>query len=92
MELEFVSYNGGYPNLCSGKLIMKLNGKRIEFPDYCLRSGGSWYFTNGYSEEHVEEGEWEIEEFPKNFPEELKEKANELVNNNVPFGCCGGCL
>ena len=90
--LEFVSYNGSYPNLCSGTLILKLNGKEIRFPDYCLSSGGSAYFTNNYSEEHVDKGEWNIKYFPDDFPEELKDTAIRLVNENVHQGCCGGCL
>ena len=31
MNIEFVSYNGAYPNLCSGKLIVKIDGKEVSF-------------------------------------------------------------
>lgn len=89
--LEFVSYNGDYPNLCSGELKMKLDGKIIVFPTYCLSSGGSVSFDKDWNEE-VEQGDWTIREFPKGFPEELKEYATELVNQNIPQGCCGGCV
>lgn len=27
--IEFVSYNGKYPNLCRGTLIIKVNGKKL---------------------------------------------------------------
>lgn len=27
MKIEFVSYDGEYPNLCSGELTLKINGK-----------------------------------------------------------------
>ena len=40
MKLSFISYDGGYPNLCSGTLVMKLGRKKITFPEYCLSSGG----------------------------------------------------
>ena len=29
--IEFVSYDGAYPNLCSGKLIVRINGKEVSF-------------------------------------------------------------
>ena len=31
MKIEFVSYNGAYPNLCSGTFIVKLAGVEISF-------------------------------------------------------------
>jgi hypothetical protein len=31
MNIEFVSYNGKYPNLCSGKLTVKIDGKEVSF-------------------------------------------------------------
>ena len=91
MELKFVSYDGEYPNLCSGVLIMELDGKEIEFPEYCLSSTGSCGFDSEWNE-IIEKGDWIIIEFPENFPENLKSKAIELVNENVRKGCCGGCL
>ena len=91
MELEFVSYDGEYPNLCSGQLILKLDGKEILFPENCLLSGGSVSFTEDW-EEIVEQGEWTISSFPKDFPEELKYEVENLVNNNIYKGCCGGCV
>lgn len=90
-RLNFISYSGKYPNLCSGQLIMKLDGKVVVFPRYCLCSGGNVSFDDEWTEE-VSEGPWTITEFPKDFPEELKARANEIVNENVPLGCCGGCV
>lgn len=26
-QVEFISYDGAYPNLCSGLLVLKINGK-----------------------------------------------------------------
>lgn len=90
-SLEFVSYDGKYPNLCSGTLVMRIGGERIQFPEYCLSSGGSAGFTSD-GEDVVTDGEWTIRDWPENFPESLKEKATQLVNENVHYGCCGGCL
>ena len=90
-NLKFISYDGSYPNLCSGKLIMELNNEKIIFPTYCLSSGGSVSFTEDW-DENVTSGEWSISEFPKNFPKELEEHANRLVNENIEYGCCGGCV
>ena len=30
-KIEFVSYNGAYPNLCYGKLVVKIDGKEVSF-------------------------------------------------------------
>jgi len=90
-RLKFIGYNGEYPNLCSGILIMELDGKEITFPYSCLQSGGSiWFDEEGF--EHIEKGEWSISQFPKNFSKELKNYAKELVNKNIEYGCCGGCV
>lgn len=91
MRLKFISYNGVYPNLCSGRLVMRLDGKQIVFPSFCLSSGGSVSFDEKWDEE-VTQGEWTIKEFPKGFPEELEYLAEKLVNENIEQGCCGGCV
>lgn len=90
-RLKFISYDGKYPNLCSGTLVMELDGKKVHFPSYCLSSGGSVTFDSDWCE-HVTQGKWTIKEFPDNFPEELKKYATKLVNRNVEYGCCGGCV
>ena len=90
-RLKFISYDGEYPNLCSGKLIMELDGKNIIFPSYCLSSGGSVTFDDCWNEV-VTSGDWTITGFPKDFPEELKKYAEQLVNENITQGCCGGCV
>jgi hypothetical protein len=86
-----VSYDGEYPNLCRGTLILNLDGKDVVFPPYCLSSGGSVWFTADW-QEVVESGEWSISDWPKDFPRELYSLAEQLVNDNVSPGCCGGCV
>lgn len=87
--VEFVSYNGSYPNLCSGTLILRIDGVERTLPPYCMHSGGSVWFDNSWNE-HVEEGEWTVD-----VPPELEKYYDEIkscVNANVPYGCCGGCV
>lgn len=91
MKLTFKSYDGSYPNLCSGTLILLLDNEEIVFPEYCLSSGGSVSFDEDWSEV-VEQAEWSITEWPENFPEELEGEATNLVNENINYGCCGGCV
>lgn len=90
--VEFVSYDGKYPNLCSGNLVLKVNDKEYKFPQYCLSSNGSAYFTNNYSDSHVTSGPWSIRSWPDDFPDGAKIEAEKVVNENVRHGCCGGCL
>lgn len=87
--VEFVSYDGKYPNLCSGLLVLKINGQIRELPRYCLRSGGNAYFDNDWLE-HIETGRWSID-LPKDL-EPLRKEIEECINDNIPHGCCGGCL
>lgn len=39
-RVKFVSYDGEYPNLCSGTLVLNVDGKDVTFPKYCLSSCG----------------------------------------------------
>lgn len=86
--VEFVSYNGEYPNLCHGTLVVKIDGKQIEIPPYYIVSGGCVTYDNGDFD--IEYGAWEVD-----VPESLieyQEEIERVMNENVPFGCCGGCI
>ena len=91
MEIEFVSYDGSYPNLCAGTLVMKVDGILWKFDRHSLSSGGSVSFDANWSE-HVTSGEWGISNWPEGYPDEAKDRTVELVNENVCSGCCGGCV
>lgn len=84
-RVEFVSYDGAYPNLCSGVLVLRIDGELVTLGKYSLRSGG------GIDEDYVPyEGLWSV-----NVPEEyehLKAEIEDVVNANVEYGCCGGCI
>lgn len=86
-KVEFVSYDGAFPNLCSGTLVIKVNGVEYALKD-CLDSGGCVSIIDG--DEIIEDGEWRVY-----VPEELsryQKQITKCVNENVPWGCCGGCL
>lgn len=89
--LKFVSYDGEYPNLCSGTLILSYGKKQYIFPSGSLYSGGYCCYNQDTREIEQGTGPWEIVNFPKEFPPFLRKEAEELVNENIPDGCCGGC-
>ena len=89
--VEFVSYDGEYPNLCSGELKILVNKKEYILNNVLLSCGNVWLDNN--CDEHVETGFWTVNTFY--IPEELKQYIGEIelvVNENVEHGCCGGCI
>lgn len=40
--VEFVSYNSKFPNLCSGTLVIKVNGEEISLENYLISGGQCW--------------------------------------------------
>jgi hypothetical protein len=93
MNIE-IEYDGEYPNLCRGNLMVKIGTKDNfnvwEFPYDSLESGGSVHFDIDYCE-HVIYGDWEVK-FPDNFPKELESRVIYEINKKIPHGCCGGCI
>ena len=91
MEIKFIDYTGKYPNLCSGTLRISLDGKVFEL-FHALDSAGSAYMDSNW-DGIVKTGDWMVNE--DMLPEELKPYVNEiekLANENIEYGCCGGCL
>ena len=94
-EIEFVSYNGKYPNLCSGWLELKIDGK--PWRRYVnLFSGGQCYIDG--EREVVEQGPWDLAGYDYDylvndgFTDEEINAIICLLNEHVEFGCCGGCI
>ena len=90
--VEFVSYDGKYPCLCAGVLTVKINGEVVSLPKHSFESGGLVSFNENWEEE-VEEGAWILDR--RKLPENLLPYADEIeevANDNVPWGCCGGCV
>lgn len=87
-----IRYDGSYPNLCSGTLVVIVDGEREwVFPAHSLHSGGSVSFDEHWSED-VTSGSWSINDWPESFPEDLKDEVLDVVNSEVSHGCCGGCV
>lgn len=87
--VEFVSYNGKFPNLCRGTLVIKVNGEKIALKNYLCSGGECWF--DEYRNGHVETGDWRLSQLPNNL-EPYREEILKVVNENVPHGCCGGCI
>jgi len=102
-KVKFVSYDGAYPNLCSGTLVLEIDGKKVSFgysykapvdyPSFWC-TGGSVRFDEDWIED-VSHGEWELSANEREYPKEIFELLPECIkvmNENVPEGCCGGCV
>lgn len=96
-HVEFVSYDGKYPCLCSGTLHIKVNGKSYFFGPHkplgtFWNTGGECGWRKKWEDPYTIRKEWEIN--VEELPEELRPYAaeiDEVFNDNVEWGCCGGC-
>lgn len=89
-KIKFVSYDGKWPNLCRGSLTLGVDG--AEMTANCkLVSGGKAGFDK-HRRPHISSGAWEILFEDDFFTKEEQEHIVHLVNRNVKWGCCGGCL
>ena len=91
--LKFIAYDGTFPNLCSGILTVELDGELFSITD-CLIPGGGVTFTKDW-EAVVKQGPWTID--PDVLPAALHSypliyELAKLANDNIPMGCCGGCV
>ena len=90
MTIE-IRYDGRFPNLCSGHLCVTVDEVEWDFGTHVLTSGGGVWFDE-YWEDHVDEGAWEVSQWPEGFPDNRKEAVEEAINEQIPWGCCGGCV
>jgi len=88
-----IEYDGAYPNLCSGHLIVYVDSIKWNFGSHCLSSGGYVNFDEDWNED-VGDGPWSVKSWPKGFPEdaELRRSVVSAINDNIEWGCCGGCV
>ena len=98
-HITFVSYTGAWPSLCAGILTLIIDGETVTFgpstfvgkPMYgrFWRSGG---YTNWATGEVVERG-WCVcaDELPEQY-RAYADEIQEVMDVNIPHGCCGGCL
>jgi hypothetical protein len=86
-KIEFVSYNGEYPNFCNGKLVVKIDDKEISFGRTTKLSGWKdediadypsfWCPGGGIPSdenwyEHIQSHcDWHMIGYEKNYPYEI---------------------
>lgn len=101
-NVKFVSYSGAYPHLCGGVLVLNIDGEEVSFGNGHLNGRAdydSFWVSGGHcslgwdGECDVEENTWiiNVDELPEKYQKYGKEIA-EVFEDNVPWGCCGGCL
>lgn len=74
--------------MCHGTLIVKIDDTEVEISPWCISSGGCVAYNDGDFD--IEYGAWQVD-VPDNLLEYQKE-IERAMNENVPFGCCGGCI
>lgn len=75
--------------MCSGTLVLKINGvERIL--EHCLSSGGSVSFDESWRETVIQ-GKWSVHDLPNDL-KPVREESEDCINENIPHGCCGGCV
>lgn len=77
----------------SGSYDVMTNKFRDNNYDEFWRSGGSCSFSADYSQSFVETAEWiiDIAQIPEKY-RVYAAQIDEIFNENVEHGCCGGCL
>lgn len=92
-HVKFISYTGKYPCLCHGILTLEIDGKKVQFGSDSMSS--FWYSGGCISSDYgsVYRNEWviEVSEIPYEYQKYAKE-IDEVFNENVEWGCCGGCI
>lgn len=106
-HVKFVSYDGEYPCLCSGTLILNIDGQDWSFGhdwqdrygdehsenfEQFWSSGGSCGFIPD-GEEYIITGDWKVNksELPKQF-RKYADEIYKVMNENIKYPCCGGCI
>ena len=87
-NIEILDYDGAYPNYCDGTLTLSIDDVVYELHN-CLMSGGGVQWTDP-DEDESWEGDWSFTA-PEGF-EQFADEIEELVNEKIPKGCCGGCI
>lgn len=86
-----IEYDGKWPCLCSGHLKVWIDETFYDFGKHVLLSGGSIQRDENWDMWSTE-GPWDIDSYPPNFPEDKKEELIRVINAEIPWGCCGGCI
>ncbi|MBR2862968.1 MAG: hypothetical protein IKB97_05365 [Bacteroidaceae bacterium] len=87
MAIKFISYDGEYPNLCSGTLVLEVDG--------VVRSAQRVLVSTGcinWEDDTVTQSDWALSTHAPQWMRDREEEVLAVVNANVPKGCCGGCI
>lgn len=106
-HVKFISYDGKYPCLCSGRLILEIDGKEYSFGNGGIdrygtkrsndfapfwESGGCiGFYPDGEMGCDIEPWKIDCSKIPTQFQKYAKEIEN-AFNENTEWGCCGGCI
>lgn len=127
--IEFVSYEGKFPNLCEGLLVVRIDGRLYAFSPYYdsmyrsfwnrfnrtealeddsitkvfgfyLKSGGRIDWGEDGENPKIVKGKWIIDDKSMKLENgvrfilsgEQKSELEKVINQNIEFGCCGGCV
>ena len=128
--IEFVSYDGEFPTLCSGLLVVRIDGRMYALCPYSdrslyrgfwnrynrteileddriikvfgfyLESGGRIDWGDNGESPKIVQGEWTIDDETMKLENgvrfilsgEQKSELEKVINQNIEFGCCGGCV
>ena len=89
--VKFIDYTGRWPNLCSGTLTLETEGEVVRFSSE--RDTRFWYSGGSCCGFNVTREPWIIDR--DDIPEKYRKYYYEIVhvfNENVEWGCCGGCV
>lgn len=86
-HIEFVKIYEEEWALCGSTVVLKINDQEIEF-HRILGSGGS---VSWGDEDEINTGPWCVGNLPE-YLEKYKEEITKVINDNVDWGCCGGCI
>lgn len=87
MAIKFVSYDGEFPNLCSGTLVLEVDGVERSVNNALLSTG-----CINWKDDTVTEGDWVLSAHAPQWMWDRKEEVLAVVNANARKGCCGGCI
>lgn len=87
MAIKFISYDGKFPNLCSGTLVLEVDGVERS-AQYVLLSTG----CINWREDTVIKDDWALSAHAPQWMRNREKEVLAVVNANVPKGCCGGCI
>lgn len=91
-KVDNLEYEGPTWCWCRGTLHCDIDGKHYKFEPLWESGGTITCDDEGIC--HAVEGDWLLNTayIPKNITVEMAEAVIEAMNDQIPKGCCGGCI